>query len=136
MRGGVVRANPRVLLVEGDPAERDILSSWLEQNGYDVTACPGPTAPTYVCVGDRTGACPLVEEADLVVLDCRLESDPIMEGTSAGDLLSLYLCAGQPVVALGLNGLSSLFEGEDVIFLENEPKDGLLSAVDRLLIAS
>ena len=136
MRGGIVRANPRVLLVESDPAEREILSSWLEQSGYDVTACPGPTAPTYVCVGERTGSCPLISEADVVVLDCRLTSYSILEGTSPGDLLSLYLCSGRPVVALGAGELSSLFEGEDVAFLENEPEDGLLGAVDRMLTAS
>jgi len=127
-----MRAKPRVLLVQRDSRERETLVSWAEGAGYEVTVCPGPEAPTYVCLGDRTGACPLLAEADVVVLDCRVEPEACLEGTSAADLLSLYVCAGRPVVVLGSEGLSGLFADDDVVFLDEEPGGGLLDAIDRL----
>src|SRR5438045_9439248 len=95
-----MRANPRVLLVQSDAAERELLGTWFEMSGVDVTACSGPTRPTYVCIGDQTGRCPLIDEADVVVLDCRIESHDVVEGTSAYDLLSLYVSSERPVVVL------------------------------------
>jgi len=127
-----MRTKPRVLLVQADSEERQTLASWVEDAGYEVTVCSGPSAPTYVCVGDRTGWCPLIGEADVVVLDCRLECEA-SEGTSAVDLLSLYVCSGRPVVALGQRGLGALFAEDDVVFLD-EASDGagILAAIDRL----
>jgi hypothetical protein len=52
-------------------------------------------------VGDRKGTCPLAEAADVVVLDMSLDSEALMRGTAAEDLLGLYLVAGRPVVTLG-----------------------------------
>ncbi|MGH2657496.1 MAG: hypothetical protein ACRDIZ_12510 [Actinomycetota bacterium] len=91
----------RVLLVEADPGNRHSYGKWLEESGYEVTTCPGPSAPDYVCVGSRQGRCPLVEPADVVVLGLDLDSEIEEEGTSAFDLLSLYTGAGRPVVAVG-----------------------------------
>jgi CheY-like chemotaxis protein len=90
-----------VLVVEADPAERELFSSWLEESGFTVLACPGPTEPDFTCVGDRKGTCPLAEAADVVVLDMSLESEALMRGTAAEDLLGLYLVSGRPVVTLG-----------------------------------
>jgi CheY-like chemotaxis protein len=90
-----------VLVVEADPAERELISSWLEDSGFTVIACPGPTEPDFTCVGDRTGTCPLAEAADVVVLDMSLEGEALMTGTAAEDLLGLYLVSGRPVVTLG-----------------------------------
>ncbi len=130
-----MRANPRVLLVQADPVERESLSSWLEAAGYDVTVCSGPSPPTYVCFGDRTGSCPLIEEADVMVVDCRLEGQDVADGTSAAELISLYLDAGRPVVALEAGGLSSLVEEDDVVFLNEDTEGGLLGAIDRFWAA-
>ena len=128
-----MKTQPRVLLVQRDSEERRTLARWAEEAGYEVTTCSGPSAPSYVCVGDRTGGCPLLDEADVVVLDCSLECDEVDEGTSAVDLLSLYVCSGRPVVALGSTGLAHLFEEEDVVFLDEEAAGGgLLEAIDRL----
>ena len=128
-----MKTKPRVLLVQRDSEERRTLASWTEDAGYEVTVCSGPTAPTYVCAGDRTGVCPLVDEADVVVLDCRLECAEASEGTSAVDLLSFYVCSGRPVVALGSEGLSTLFAEDDVVFLDEAPNGGgLIEAIDRL----
>jgi CheY-like chemotaxis protein len=96
-----VEAQGVVLLVESDPAERELFSAWLEESGFTVLACPGPTEPDFTCVGDRKGTCPLAEAADVVVLDMSLESEALMRGTAAEDLLGLYLVSGRPVVTLG-----------------------------------
>ncbi len=89
-----------VLLVEADADERDRLGSWLEEEGFDVITCTGPTEPDYTCVGAREGACPLVEGASVVVLDMSTRSEGVMQGTAAEELLGLYLFAGARVVAL------------------------------------
>jgi CheY-like chemotaxis protein len=93
----------RVLLVEPDPMARRTYGAWLEEAGYEVTACPGPTAPDYTCVGGREDECPLIEPADVVLLNLDLDSDVHAVGTSSFELLTLYSDAGKPVVALGKN---------------------------------
>jgi CheY-like chemotaxis protein len=91
----------RVLLVEAEPATRRRYADWLEDAGYEVSTCPGPSAPDYTCVGGRRGRCPLIEPADAVVLDLDVDSEIEQEGTSAFELLSLYTTSGKPVVAVG-----------------------------------
>jgi hypothetical protein len=90
-----------VLLVEADAAERERLGSALESGGFRVVACPGPTEPDYTCVGARGAVCPLVEDAAVVVLDMSLDSEALMTGTAAEELLGLYLTSGRAVVVLG-----------------------------------
>lgn len=90
-----------VLLVEADPVERERFGAWLKDAGFRVLTCPGPTEPDFTCVGDRTGTCPLVAEASLVVLDMSTRSEAVAMGTSSEDLLGLYLFADRLVVALG-----------------------------------
>jgi hypothetical protein len=90
-----------VLVVEADPAERGRFGAWLERAGFQVLVCPGPTEPDYTCVGSRAGACPLASEANLVVLDMSLQSEGVVMGTPAEELLGLYLLAGHRVVVLG-----------------------------------
>jgi len=91
---------PTVLLVERSPDSRDRIGRWLEEAGYEVLACPGPTGPDYRCVGGRGNGCPLVHAADAAVLDLWLESDTVLEGTGGVDLLGHYLDSGLAVVAL------------------------------------
>jgi CheY-like chemotaxis protein len=91
----------RVLLVEPEPANRRPYADWLEEAGYAVSVCPGPSAPDYTCVGGRLGRCPLVDPVDAIVLDIDLDSEVEREGTSAFELLSLYTGSGKPVVAVG-----------------------------------
>jgi len=85
--------------VESDADARDRIGSSLEDEGYDVIGCPGPTRPDYTCVGSRTQQCPLAEDADVVVLDLVLEGDVAMEGTPANALLLYYTWASKKVVA-------------------------------------
>lgn len=89
-----------VLLVESDAQERERLATGLEDAGFNVTQCPGPSGPDYTCVGARTLECPLAKGASVVVLDMWLEGDDLMEGTPAEELLDVYLLAGHRVIAL------------------------------------
>jgi hypothetical protein len=93
-----------------------MLGSWLESAGFQVLACPGPQAPGYECVGGRTGWCPLIEPADIIVVDLRLPSDEAADGMAAADLLALYTSSGKPVVAFGPDTeIAKVFTPEVVI---------------------
>lgn len=110
-----------VLLVEADEGERERLGKALEDGGYQVIACPGPTAPDYRCIGGREGYCPLLERADVVVLDSWLTGDELGVGTSSDELLDLYTGAGRPVVVLGSGGWRQPFAEGRVIYLDDRP---------------
>lgn len=90
------------LIVESDEQEGERLAACLEDAGFEVTLCPGPSGPDYTCVGARTLECPLAKEASVVVLDMSLDGDDLIEGTPAEELLNVYLLAGHRVIALGL----------------------------------
>jgi hypothetical protein len=90
-----------VLVVEADPTERERFGSWLEAADFEVLLCPGPTEPDYTCVGGRDGVCPLLEEADIAVLDMSTDSEAVMLGTASEEILALYLLTGARVVVLG-----------------------------------
>src|SRR5205814_10430919 len=66
--------------------------------GYDVIACPGPSAPSYACVGSHHGRCALMDGADVVVLDLHLASDTVGEGAPAWALMLMYARSGKPIV--------------------------------------
>ena len=100
-----------VLLVESDPAELERLGHALEFAGYEVIACPGPAAPDYACIGGREGYCPLVERADVVVLDPWLAGDEYGVGTTADALVDLYANRGRTVILLGSVGWLDPFTG-------------------------
>ncbi|MDP9326804.1 MAG: hypothetical protein M3P10_01205 [Actinomycetota bacterium] len=119
-----------VLLVEADEGERFRLSEALERQGCRVVSCPGPLGPGYTCVGGRTGRCPLVDPADVIVLDLWLPGDDLIMGTTPLELLSLYASSGAPVVALGRSGFARELYGEGrVTFLPRHPDaDELLQA--------
>lgn len=128
-------ARNAVLVVEADGTERKRLGTWLEGSGYQVLTCPGPTEPDYTCVGARAGACPLAAEADIVVLDMSLDSEAVMTGTAAEELLGLYLMTGRQVIVLGSH------PGEDVpgqlIRMSRHPGlEDLLVAIETLVRAA
>jgi CheY-like chemotaxis protein len=110
-----------VLVVEPDEDERGRLGEVLEGAGYRVMACPGPGAPEYTCMGGWEGYCPLIERADVVVLDTWLPSDEVGFGTSSDELLQLYTNSGRTVVAIGSGGSLSPYAGGHVICLEDHP---------------
>ena len=94
-----------VLVVATDPGLREVLGALLEEQGWPVTFCPGPAAPDYVCVGVRGTGCPLADDAGAVVLDLNLDSDLVVEGTTAIELVAFYLSAERPLVALAHEGV-------------------------------
>ena len=124
-----------ILVVEADAAEREQMSAWLDEAGFDVLACPGPVGPDFVCVGGRGTPCPLVHPADVVVLDPCLASDGDMVGTAAGELLALYLSTGKSVVVLGRGDAPlGLFAGEPMALLERRPdRESLIRTVRSLI---
>jgi len=121
-----------VLVVESDAVERERYGEWLEASGFGVLFCPGPSGPDYTCVGARDGVCPLVEEADAVVLDMSLESEAVLQGTAAEDLLGLYLLSGARVIVLGSHPGEQL-NGQLVRLHRHPEQDQLIGAVSGLL---
>lgn len=119
-----------VLLIGSDQAQRDRLGQALEGAGYEVIACPSPTAPDYTCIGGREGYCPLVERADVVVLDPWLAGDDYGVGTSADELVELYAGRGRTVILLGSVGWLSPSVGAHVVGLGDRAEEGeVLAAV-------
>jgi CheY-like chemotaxis protein len=128
---GVERPRGAVLVVEADPVERERFGSMLESAGFDVLTCPGPTEPDYTCVGARDGVCPLLEEAAVVLIDMSLDSEALMTGTPAEELLGLYLTSGRPVVVLGSRRGPDI-EGQLVRLRRHPSEAAALGAVSRL----
>jgi hypothetical protein len=125
------RVRGGVLVVEADTAERERFGSALEAAGFQVLTCPGPTEPDYTCIGARGGICPLVEEAVVVVLDMSLDSEALMTGTPAEEILGLYLTSGRPVVVLGSRPGAGI-EGQLVRLRRHAEGDALVAAVREL----
>ena len=117
-----------VLLVVADRHQRDAFGWGLEAAGFDVLTCPGPTGPDYTCVGSREGVCPLVNDADVIVLDMSLDSEAVVAGTPAEELLSLYVHGERPVVVLGSRSGEEV-PGRLVRLARHVPVDRLVEAV-------
>jgi hypothetical protein len=111
-----------VLVVESEHEDRERLGRALEDEGYEVLSCPGPMEPDYTCIGGREGYCPLVERAEVVVLDPRLAGDEYGLGTSADVLVELYANRGRTVVLLGTAGWLDPFTGGHVVSLGDRPE--------------
>jgi CheY-like chemotaxis protein len=124
-----------VLVVESDPLVQGQLTGWLEEAGFEVRRCPGPHAPEYTCPAGFLVPCPLAASADVIVLDLWLESDTVMFGTPASEVLLYYLSLDKPVVAL-TDGTEALVPApqEGVVVLRRPPdRRSLLGAVRSLL---
>lgn len=121
-----------VLVVEADAAERGRFGAWLEEAGFEVLVCPGPIEPDYTCLGSRGATCPLAAEAGVVVLDMSLESEGVVMGTTAEELLGLYLVSGHRVVVLGSHPGEDL-PGQLRRLRRHPPRDVLIEAVRTLV---
>jgi hypothetical protein len=108
-------------LVESKAELRERFGSALEDAGYELVACPGPTAPDYTCIGGREHYCPLLERADVVVLDPWLASDEEGLGTGSDELVELYAGAGRTVIVLGSVGWLDPFAAGHVLHLPERP---------------
>jgi CheY-like chemotaxis protein len=133
--GDEMASTQRILIVEQDRPARDRIGSWFERAGYEVLSCPGPSAPTYICVGAERSSCPLVEGADLVILDLWLRSDAQLLGVSSRKLLEMYLATGKPILAFGHTGELGLRYLEDRLVFMDWPPDrrDLIETADLLL---
>jgi CheY-like chemotaxis protein len=126
----VTEERPVVLVVEHDAEARKRIAAWLEDEGFETLECPGPSAPDYVCIAGRGVPCPLVQPVSVVVLDVRVEGEALMRGMSGEELLSYYLSAGKPVIALvGLDGLSLPYRDDIVALWRGTDRGPLVRAV-------
>jgi len=132
------RRGRRVLVVEWRMPSRERFAGALEDAGFDVTTCPGPSGPGYECIGGRGMPCPLVSDTDVVVLDLRLESDEMGLGAPAWELALTYRGAGKPLVVLsGESDPVSLLREPGVEILPRRPEPRtLIEAVRRVLAES
>ncbi len=128
-------ARAPILLVEHDEQRRALFGGWLQDAGYEVLACPGPSAPGYSCIGSRAGHCPLVNPASLVVLDLSFSPDATVQAPIGVDLLGFYLLTGKPIIALG-RGDDLLADPPEnqLIALERTPDHGAFLATVRSVI--
>src|SRR6266568_3730107 len=126
-----------VLLVEPDPVERERFGSWLEAAGVDAINCPGPHAPDFTCLGTANAACPLVNLADVAVLDVRRLPKVSAAGRPGWRLLRYYLEHGKPVVVIADRYRKPTVRPEQVFVLRPNPgRESLLLAVRALLRAA
>ena len=128
-------AAPPILLVEHDEQRRALIGGWLQDAGYDVLTCPGPSAPEYSCIGSQAGGCPLVDPASLVVLDLSFSPDAMVRAPIGAHLLGFYLLTGKPIIALGRGDdlLADPLENQ-LVALERTPDRGDLLATVRSVI--
>ena len=110
-----------VLLVEANDGLRERFGAALDDAGYELIACPGPTGPDYVCIGGRESYCPLLERADVVVLDPWLASDEEGIGTCSDELVELYAGSGRTVIVLGPVGWLDPFAAGHVVHMGEQP---------------
>ena len=124
-----------ILLVEHDEGRTALFGGWLQDAGHEVLTCPGPSAPGYSCIGSRSGHCPLVAPASLVVLDLSFSPEATIRAPIDIDLLGFYLLTGKPIIALGRGDdlLADRLENQ-LIALERTPDRGdFLRTVERVI---
>jgi hypothetical protein len=123
-----------VLLVEADPRDRERFSGWLESAGIDPINCPGPHAPDFTCLGTSGASCPLVDVADVAVLDVRRLPGIVTKGLPGWRLIRFYLERGKPVVVIADRYRKSAFRPEQIFVLRPNPgRESLLLAVRAVL---
>jgi len=116
-------------------SERALIGGWLQDAGYDVLTCPGPSAPEYSCIGSRAGGCALVDPASLVVIDLSFSPDAMVRAPIGAHLLGFYLLTGKPIIALGRGDdlLADPLENQ-LVALERTPDRGDFLATVRSMI--
>lgn len=125
-----------VLVVESEDWLRELLVPWVREAGFEVLTCPGPQGPEFDCAGASRYGCPLGESADLIVLDLELESDLLVCGVAAWELLHYYRSLDKPVVVLtGVEDAIRPLPGDRIAVLRRPPdRDALVEAVRVLLL--
>lgn len=123
-----------VLLVEPDSVDRERFGGWLESAGIDPINCPGPHTPDFSCLGTSETRCPLVNLADVAVLDVRRLPGVSTKGLPGWRLLRYYLDHGKPVVVIADRYRKPTYRPEQVFVLRPNPgRESLLLAVRAVL---
>ena len=124
----------RVLVVEPNARAQGWEAGWLDDAGFEVMTCPGPSAPGYRCIASTAGSCTLAESADAIVLDMFLASDLVGAGTPAWELLLFYRRLGVPVVAVVGDEDPFTPIGDDGVVVLRRPAERhqLIEAIRRL----
>jgi hypothetical protein len=127
-----------VLLVESEQSLRADLSRWLTEAGFDVVTCSGPHLARPACSYDSTGPCQLVRSADVVVLDEWLESDTLMTGPPAWELVIAYRAMGKRLVVLAEATDPVRFEDDPTAVVLGRPpgRAELIDAVEKVAVAT
>jgi DNA-binding response OmpR family regulator len=125
-----------VLVVESEDWLRERIIPWIREAGFEVLTCPGPQGPDFDCAGVSRNGCPLAESADLIVLDLELESDLLVCGVAAWELLHYYRSLDKPVVVLtGFGDAIRPLPGDRLAVLRRLPdRDELVEAIRVLLL--
>jgi hypothetical protein len=130
-------ARRTVLLVEPDAADRERFGGWLESAGIDPINCPGPHQPELSCLGTSNARCPLVELADVAVLDLSRLPEATRPGLPGWRLIRYYLDHGKPIVVIADRYRKSSFRPEQIFVLRSDPgRESLLLAVRASLHAA
>jgi len=126
----------KVLVVESEKRLRELLIPWVCEAGFEVLTCPGPQGPEFDCAGASRYGCPIAEHADLIVLDLDLESDLLVCGVAAWELLHYYRSLDKPVVVLtGIGDAIRPLPGDRIAVLRRPPdRDALVEAIRVLLL--
>ena len=126
----------KVLVVESEDWLRELLVPWVREAGFEVLTCPGPQEPDFDCAGASRDGCPLGESADLIILDLALESDLLVCGVAAWELLHYYRSLDKPVVVLtGVGDAIRPLPGDRIAVLRRPPdRDALVEAIRVLLL--
>ena len=93
-----------VLFVSPDPAWGEPVADAIEETGYDLMWCRGPSGKDGVCAAIRGTRCPLTTSVDLAVVDTWLSSDQLGFGFKSWELVRYYERLGFPVIALLASG--------------------------------
>jgi hypothetical protein len=127
-----------VLLVEADQSARSQKESWLRAAGFEVLPCGGPGPPHYTCPAEILQDCPLVTEANVIVLDPWLASDTMMTGTPGAEVMLFYMGKGKALVVLSApdDPLRPLSQDDLVVLTRSPGRDALVAAVRSLVSAT
>jgi hypothetical protein len=124
---------PSILVVEANEDDRETISEWLSDGGYDdVMFCPGPQKPDYTCIGSSGTPCPLSKAADAVVIDLLLRSDEMAAGTPGWQLLLSYYEQGKKIVAISSDEASIRPTPDVQLHMVHRPleRDRFIEAID------
>lgn len=126
----------KLLLVESEGWLGELLAGWLREEGFEVVVCPGPQGPDFSCRGMAREGCPLAHDADVVVLDLELDSDLLLCGVPAWELLHLYRRLGKRVIVLaGSEDVMRPLPGDRLAVLRRPPERETLSEAVGILVA-